>query len=97
MIWKNKIEQIIPKLSGLSYAVRSMVCISNTLNLIYYVYFSSVITYGIFFVGNSSNSWKIFTVHKEIVRIMAGEALRTSWSSLIKQLEIVIVPCLYIL
>jgi hypothetical protein len=47
--WKNHIEQMIRKLSGACYAVRSMVHISNinTLKSINYAYFHSIIKYGI--------------------------------------------------
>ena len=48
--WKNHTEQMIPMLIGACYATRSMVCISNiiTLKSIYYVYFHSIMQYGIF-------------------------------------------------
>ena len=82
--WKNRIEEMIPKLSGACYADRSMVHISyiNTLNSIYFAHFHSVMKYGISFGGNSSNSGKIFTLQKKIVRIMAGAQLRTCYRSL---------------
>jgi len=35
----------------------------NTMNSIYYADFHSIIKYGIFFGGNSSNSGKIFTLY----------------------------------
>jgi hypothetical protein len=65
---------MIPKLSGACYAVRWMGHISNinTLKSIYIAYFHSVIKYGIIFWANSSNSGKIFTLQKKIIRIMAG-------------------------
>jgi len=44
----------------------------NTLKSIYHTYFHSVIKYGIILGGNSSNSGKIFTLQKKIIRIMAG-------------------------
>ena len=49
--WKNHIEKMIPKLSGACYVVRSMIHISNinTLKLIYYACFNSVMKYGIIF------------------------------------------------
>jgi hypothetical protein len=77
--WKNHIEQMIPKLSEASYAVRSMAHISNTetLKSVYCAYFHSIIKYGIIFGGNSTNSRKIFTLQKQIVRIMAGAQPRT--------------------
>jgi hypothetical protein len=60
----------------------------NTLKSIYYAYFQAVIQYAIFFGDNSSNSGKIFTLHKQIVRIMAVAPPRTSCRGLIKQVEI---------
>jgi glucan phosphoethanolaminetransferase (alkaline phosphatase superfamily) len=76
-----------------------MACISNinTLKSIYYAYFRSVIKYGIFFLVNSSNNGKIFTLQKKIVRIMAVAQTRTSDGSLFKQIENLTVPCQYIL
>ena len=84
--WKNHIQKMIPKLSAACYAVRSMVHISNinTLKPIYYVYFHSNIKYGIIFWGNSSNSRKIFTLQKKIVKIMASAQPRISCRSLFK-------------
>jgi hypothetical protein len=72
--WKNHIDQMIPKLSRACYAVRLIFHISNvaTLKSIYFAYFHSIIKYGIIFWGNSSNSGKIFTLQKKIIRIMVG-------------------------
>jgi hypothetical protein len=52
--------------------------------------------YGIIFWGNSSNSKKIFTLQKKIVRLMAGVKPRNSCRSLFKRLEILTLPCEYI-
>jgi hypothetical protein len=56
-----------------------------------------VIKYGIIFGGNSSNSGRIFTLQKKIIRIMAGAQPVTSCRSLLKELQVLPVPCLYIL
>jgi len=97
--WKNHTEQMIPKLSETRYSTRPMVHISNinTLKSIYCAYFHSLIKYGIFFGGTSSNSGKIFTLQKTQFRIMAGAQPRTSCRSIFKQLEVLIVPYWYIL
>jgi len=97
--WKNHVKEMIPKFRGTSYAIMSVVRISNidTVKSMYYAYFHSFIQDGIVSWGNSSNSWKIFTLQKKIVRIMAGTQPRTSCRSLVKQLEILPVPCQYIL
>jgi hypothetical protein len=49
--WKNRINKMIPKLSGACYAVKLMFHISNitTLKSIYFAYFHSIIKYGIIF------------------------------------------------
>ena len=69
----------------------------NTLNSVYYTYFYYVIKYWIILWGNSSKSGKVFTLQKKIVRIVAGAQPRTSCTSLFKQLEILPVPCQYML
>ena len=78
--WKNHTEQMIPKLSGAGYAVRSMVHISNINTpppnkFTMYVYLHSIVKYGIIFLGNFSNSGEIFTLQMKIVGIMAGTQL----------------------
>jgi IS1 family transposase len=80
------------------YAVRSVFHIGNitTLKSIYFTYFHSIIKYGIIFWVNSSNSGKIFTLQKKIIRIMVGAQSRTPCRSLFKKLEILPVPCQYI-
>ena len=95
LTWKNHIEQMISKLSEACSATWWMVHISNinTLKSIYYEYFYSVIKYGIIFGGNSCNSGKIFTLQKNIFRIMASAQPRPSCRSLFKQSEILPVPC----
>jgi hypothetical protein len=96
--WKNHIELIIPKLSGVCYAVRSMVPISDitTLKSIYFAYFHSIIKYGIIFWGNSSYSTKIFILQKNIIRILADAQPTTSCRSLFKKLQILPIQCQYI-
>jgi hypothetical protein len=96
--WKDHIGQMIPKLSVACYAVRLMFHISNinTLKSIYFAYFHSIIQYGIIFYRNSSNSRKIFTLQKKIIRIMVGAHPRTPCRKLFKKLEMLPVLCQYI-
>jgi hypothetical protein len=70
--WKNYIDQLVPKLNGASYEVRSMLHISNTdtLRSIYFTYFLSLMKYGIIFWDNSCDSKKVFTLQKKTVRFM---------------------------
>jgi IS1 family transposase len=89
---------MIPKLSVACYAVKSTFHISNinTLKSIYFTYFHSIIKYWIVFWGNSSNSRKIFTLQKKIIRIMVDARPRTPCRSLFKKLEILPIPWQYI-
>jgi len=84
--WKNHTDQIIPKLSAACYMVRQMyyICNNDTLKSIYFAYFHSIASYGTIFWGNSSNSKKIFTLQKRIIRIMVGAHPRTSCRRLFK-------------
>ena len=77
--WKNHIEQIIPKLSVACYMVRQMyhICYNDTLRSICFAYFHSIVSYGIILWGNSSDSRKIFTLQKRIIRIVIGTHHRT--------------------
>jgi len=96
--WKNHIDQIIPKLSAARYMVRQIyyICNNDILRSIYFAYFHSIASYGIIWGGNSSNSKKIFTLQKRIIRIMVGAHPRTSCRRLFKNLEILTAPSQYI-
>jgi hypothetical protein len=87
--WKDDIDQISPKLRAACYAVRHMYHLvnQNTLKSIYFAYFHSIVKYGIIFWGNSSNSRKIFTLQKKIIRVMVGAHPRTSCRRLFKNLK----------
>jgi hypothetical protein len=60
--WKNHVQKIIPKLSSASYLVRRMYpcCSSDTLKMIYFTYFHTILDYGIIFWGVSVESKRIF-------------------------------------
>jgi hypothetical protein len=46
--------------------------------MVYYAFFHSVITYGLVFWGNTTNSAHVFKLQKRVVRIMVGTAKRDS-------------------
>jgi len=72
--WKAHIECSKSKLSSACYATRSVkphVTI-NTLKMIYYSYFHSIMTYGLLFWGNSPDSTKIFSLQKKIIRFLGS-------------------------
>jgi hypothetical protein len=51
---------------------------TETLKMIYYPYFHSLLTYGIIFWGNDSYSLHIFRIQKRIIGIMSGLRARES-------------------
>jgi hypothetical protein len=65
--WKGHIDQIIPKLSAACFAVRRLfhVLNVNAVRMVYFVYFHSVIKYGIIFWGNSTDADQVFMLQKK--------------------------------
>jgi hypothetical protein len=72
--WKRHMDYIIPRLNSACYCMRAVkpYVLQNTLKLIYYSYFHSIMTYGLIFWGSSTESIKIFRLQKRIIRIMVG-------------------------
>jgi hypothetical protein len=95
--WKSHIDQIIPKLSAACYMIRQMyyICNNYILRSIFFAYFHSIASYGIIFWRNSSNSGKIFTLQKRLIRIMVDAYPRTSCRKIFEKLEILTVPNQY--
>jgi len=60
--WKNRIDQMMIKLSRAFYAIRYVkhFMSQDTLKKIYFPYFHSILSYGIIFWGNSAYSPNIF-------------------------------------
>ena len=96
--WSCHIEYIIPKLSSACYVMRSIRPIMpiNTLKIVYYSHFNTIITYGLPFWGNSPHITKIFEMQKQIIRIMMCYTNRVSCSSLFKRLRILPLTSQYI-
>jgi len=67
--WKTHIGCIKSKLSSALYAMQSVkpYVTINTLKMIYYSCFHSVMTYGSLFWGHSSHSIKIYKLQKKII------------------------------
>jgi len=72
-------------------------CNSNTLKMIYFTYFHTVMEYGIIFWGVSVQSKRIFQQQKRIIRIMTGSTSRISCRTLFWKLEILTLTSQYIL
>jgi hypothetical protein len=95
--WKHHVAKILPRLSRECYAVRAMYPFNsiNTLKIIYFAYFHSIINYGIIFWKNFTESKKVFFAQKEIIRIMTGSSPKTSCKPLFQSLVILTVCPIY--
>jgi hypothetical protein len=88
--WKTHIQYIIPELSSACFAMRTTTSLKNreTLKLVYFDYFHSIMSYGIIFCGISTYRKKILYIQKKIIRIMAGIKGRASCRELFKKCNI---------
>jgi len=97
--WEYHIEYILPKLSAVCYAVRILEPYMSleTLKIVYYSNFNSIINYGLPFWGNSPHIKKIFRMQKRIVRIMMGCRKEVSYRNLFRKLKILPLMSHYVL
>jgi len=97
--WKCHIDRILPKLITAGFVIKQLFYVPNlkTSQMAYFVYFHSIMRYGIIFWGNATNSCMVFKLQKSVIRIMSGAEPRASCRSLFRKLEILPVPCKYIL
>jgi hypothetical protein len=88
--WKTDIQHNIPKLSSACFAMRTVTSLMRTeiLKFVYFAYLHSIMSYGIIFWGNSTDSKKVFYIQKIIIRIMAGIKRRASCTELFKKFDI---------
>jgi hypothetical protein len=68
------------KLNSVCYLIRNITPYMslNTLKMMYYSFFHSVMTYGLILWGNLSLSDTVFKLQKRVVRIMMGHGSRES-------------------
>jgi hypothetical protein len=95
--WKTHIDLLLPKLSSACYAIRAIKPFVNqeTLLMVYYAYFYSIIRYGVIFWGNSSYAINVFHLQKRVVRIITGINNRNSCRQIFITLKIL--PLLFLL
>jgi hypothetical protein len=72
-------------------------CNINTLKIIYFACFHSIMEFGIIFWGVSVESKRIFLEQKRIIRIMIGSSTRTTCKMLFRKLKILTLISQYIL
>jgi hypothetical protein len=80
----------MPKLSSACFAMKKVTSLmdTETLKLIYFACFHSIMSYRIIFGGNSADSKKVFYTQKRIIRIMAATKRRASCRELFKKFNI---------
>jgi len=88
--WNNHIDLIMKKLSKACYIIRNVKTYMSvsSLQVIYYTFFYSVMSYGLTFWGNLLLSSIIFRIQKKAIRIMEGCGNRVSCRNLFKKLQI---------
>jgi len=65
--------------------------------VIYFAYFHSHLRYGILSWGGDSQSTKVLKLQKKVVRLICNVKRKTSCRELFKTLNILLVPCVYII
>jgi hypothetical protein len=72
--WKSHVDAIVPRLSSACFAVRAVkpFLSQESLKIVYFSYFHSIMTYGLVLWGNSYHSNTVFKLQKRIIRIMVG-------------------------
>jgi hypothetical protein len=93
------VEYILPKLSSAIFVIRSLSYFmsSETLWVVYFSNNLSIIKYGIVFWGSSTNISRVFKLQKKVIRITSGVGSRDSCRGLFRKLDILPLPCEYIL
>jgi hypothetical protein len=88
--WKNHIDELAVNLSKACYTVRSLrpFVSHESLRMIYYSHFHTVMSYSIILWGNSAHSINIFKLQKRIVRIITNSGNRVSCRLLFRKLDI---------
>ena len=92
--WKNHVIKLISRLGSACCSIRKLhaSCSIDTLKLVHYAYFHSVMEYGVMLWGNSTDSKRIFLLQKRIIRIMMGSAPRASYEDCLRNWEYSLSP-----
>lgn len=72
--WTEHISSLCSKLNQICYSLRIVgrYVSRETLAIIYYANFESVLKYGIIFWGSNASTYHVFTIQKKVIRIMNG-------------------------
>jgi NADH:ubiquinone oxidoreductase subunit H len=68
--WQGHINKVITKVNSACFAIRELKLFLTIedLKIVYFAYIHSIITYGLAFWGNATNSKYVFIVQKNIIR-----------------------------
>jgi hypothetical protein len=82
--WKHHISELIPRRNKACYAIRSIKPFMslNVLRSTYFSYAHSIMSYGLIFWGNSTDSDNIFKIQKRIIRIITNSNKNASCKEL---------------
>lgn len=97
--WNTHIDIIAKKLSSTCYALYRLSQLANRQTLLsyYYAHFESRASYGIIFWGSSHNSNRLLKLQKKAVRYIIGASKFATCKNFFRDLQILPLPCVYIL
>lgn len=97
--WEAHVDNLCKKLSTVCFVLYRLSQVSslNVMLSYYYAGMYSRIRYGIIFWGCSHHTLRIFRLQKKAVRTIAGVSRYTTCRNIFKQLNMLTVPCIYIL
>jgi hypothetical protein len=90
LLWHCHIDRMIPRLNKAAYVIRALkqVLSFESITMVYYSIFHSVMLYGIIFWAISNYSKIIFKIKKRVIRIITNSGNRDSHRDLFKKLNI---------
>lgn len=99
LVWAKHCSELCNKLRSSCYAIRNLKdsLRADSLKVVYYAYVYSRVKYGIIFWGSSQYAQDVFIMQKKIVRLIANVKQETSCKGPFKDLQILPLPCIYIL
>ena len=97
--WEVHIKHVCNILNKNYYVIQTLKSVTslNTLRNVYFANFHSHLRYGILFWGSDPQSTKVFKIQKKVVRLICSVNRRSSCRELFKLLNILPVPCVYIM
>jgi hypothetical protein len=96
--WSIHTQKLANKLSKICFGLQVVTRVPGPeiARTLYYVYFRSLLSYGLIFWGKSANAKLIFRLQKRAIRVMMQIPKTTSHKQHFKPLHILPLPSLYI-